>query len=144
MKKYIHYGHTYFDPQLFTSVRNSFMAKPEGGFWASDINAKRGWAEWCADEGFRECNINNSFTFSLAVNAKILTINSVDDLEKLPKIKSDSWFAHSMWELLDYELLAKEYDAVEINISEDGRLYFALYGWDCDSIVVMNPDIVKV
>ena len=33
-------------------------------------------------------------------------------------------------------------DAIFVEISNDHRLYWALYGWDCDSIVVMNPDII--
>lgn len=144
MKKYIHYGHTRFEPQLFTSIRNSFMAKPRGGFWASDVDAKRGWKEWCRDSDFSECNINNSFTFSLSTNAKVLMINSIDNLEKLPKIKGEGCSGYSAWIMLDYELLAKEYDAIEVNISSDSELYFALYGWDCDSIVILNPDIMIV
>lgn len=38
--------------------------------------------------------------------------------------------------------MSKDYDAVEVLISEDRRLYQQLYGWDCDSILIMNPDIV--
>lgn len=41
------------------------------------------------------------------------------------------------------------YDGIELHISEEttdldkyDELYFALYGWDCDSILIMNPDVV--
>ena len=44
---------------------------------------------------------------------------------------------------LDFEKLSKEYDAIEVNISECRDLYYSLYGWDCDSIVIMNPDIIE-
>ena len=41
-----------------------------------------------------------------------------------------------------FEKLAEIYDAVEVSISSDFDLYYKLYGWDCDSIVIMNPDVV--
>ena len=42
-----------------------------------------------------------------------------------------------------------EYDAIELHLSEEvvddylESLYFKLYGWDCDSILIMNKDIIK-
>lgn len=37
-------------------------------------------------------------------------------------------------------------DAIELHLTCNGNmnneLYFALYGWDCNSIRIMNPDIV--
>ena len=56
-----------------------------------------------------------------------------------------------MWCCLDFELLTYEYDAIELHLSEDNSrgdfmecLYWVLYGWDCDSILIMNPDVVEV
>ena len=44
----------------------------------------------------------------------------------------------------DFEkMLADGWDAIEFRLSEDSELYWALYGWDCDSILVMNPDVVE-
>ena len=34
------------------------------------------------------------------------------------------------------------YDAIEV--IDIGKFYWALYGWDCNSILIMNPDIVEV
>ena len=44
--------------------------------------------------------------------------------------------------LLDFEKLAETYDAIEVSISDDFELYYQLYGWDCNSIVIMNPKII--
>ena len=44
---------------------------------------------------------------------------------------------------LDFEKLSKEYDAIEVFISKDEQLYWDLYGWDCDSILIMNSDIIE-
>ena len=54
--------------------------------------------------------------------------------------------------LVDYKLQVK-YNLQEsfkymgktiraIDYISDFDLYYKLYGWDCDSIVIMNPDIV--
>lgn len=44
---------------------------------------------------------------------------------------------------LDFEEIKKEYDAIEVLISEDDQLYWDLYGWDCDSLLILNKDIIK-
>lgn len=115
--------------------------KPMGGLWASRIDAAYGWKEWCNSSDFRDCTEENSFTFSLSNNARVLYINSVNDLEDLPELHNE--FGICSWKLLDFEELAKTYDAIEVNISSDPELYFALYGWDCDSILIMNPNIIE-
>lgn len=143
MKNYIHYGHTKFDRSMFTEIKNvDCSTKPKGGLWASDVNSKYGWKEWCDVEEFRNCNKENSFIFTISDNAKILCIESVGDLQSLPKVKDKFDLNFLSWYLLDFEKLAETYDAVEVSISSDFDLYYQLYGWDCDSIVVMNPDVI--
>jgi hypothetical protein len=142
---YIHYGHAQFNPVLFKPIQNyeTPFTKPRGGLWASRINAEYGWKDWCEREGYAECRESNSFRFTLKENANVLKINTVDDLRDLPKIKSQ-FSCLSMWVLLDYEkLLSDGYDAIEVTIYNNGGLYYALYGWDCDSILIMNPAVIE-
>ena len=142
MRKFIHYGHKEFNKKLFNSIKNRItFTKPNGGLWASDINAKYGWKDWCENNNFRECNLENSFEFSITPDARVLTINNVEILKDLPKIKNNI-IPTSMWCFLDFEKLSKSYDVIEVNISADRDLYWELYGWDCDSILVMNPSVI--
>lgn len=147
MKKYVHYGHKSFDKNLFIPIINgrSFLTKPIGGLWASPIDAEYGWKNWCKDEEFCKCEDENSFTFTLTNNARVLYINDISDTDNLPELNPDisSEFKISSWVCLDFEKLKEEYDAIEIKISGRG-IYFGLYGWDCDSILIMNPDIIEV
>ena len=69
-------------------------------------------------------------------DAKILTISTCEHLKDLPKS------CESCYDFLDFEELSKKYDAIEVWISKDSNLYFELYGWDCDSILIMNPKII--
>ena len=141
-KRYIHYGHKSFDRNRFVPIRNRrVFTKPDGGLWVSPINAEYGWKQWCEENEFRECRTGNSFTFTLTPDAKVLYLCSADSLGSLPQIKDE--LALSDWCMLDFEkLLELGYDAVEISITASPQLYWSLYGWDCDSILVMNPEVI--
>jgi len=71
--------------------------------------------------------------------ANILYLKTENDLRNLP-LQGDSIPAYQ-WYYPDFErLLADGVDAVEV--VDIDQLYYPLYGWDCDSIVVMNPEII--
>ena len=76
--------------------------------------------------------------FELAEGAKVLHLREPKDLTALPIVEP----AITTWWCLDFEQLRKDgWDAVEVEI---GRLYWQLYGWDCDSILIMNPEVIVV
>ena len=145
MKTYIHYGSKQFDKNKFKPIENMpNFSKPRGGFWASDVNAEFGWKEWNDNENFRECNVENSFKFTLNPNARIYEINSRYEAENMPQQGGQ---INRHYDILgcypDFEkIVAMGYDAVEVTLSRDWGLYHALYGWDCDSILILNKDIV--
>lgn len=152
-KEYIHYGHKHFDRNAFVPIQNGkeVLPKPIGGLWASPADAKFGWKEWCESENFRECEKEDSFSFTLKKNAKVAHIFSNYDLNQLPQRSLDFISSFTSWVLLDFEKMLQDgIDALELHLSasqnrdyNDGNdLYFLLYGWDCDSILVMNPDII--
>ena len=147
MVEYIHYGHTEFSKELFQSIKNREMfTKPTGGFWASRLNSLYGWKDWCKNNDFGECVEDNSFRFFITESANILTINKADDLKELPKVKQPVPIIGTLRDnYLDFEkLLSQGIDGIEVNISSDRNLYMTLYGWDCDSILIMNPNIICV
>ena len=137
-KIYVHYGHKRFDPTAFNEIKNRMFVKPDGGLWASDINAEYGWKNWCKDNDFRECNEDNSFKFKLKQGSKILELKSKKDLIGLPMENIPYKFS---WYTLDFEQLKQNYDAIEVYIDE---LYFDLYGWDCDSLLVLNKECIEL
>lgn len=140
--KYIHYGCTSFDKSKFQDIKNEpYFCKPKGGLWASPVDAKYGWKDWCEAESFRECDKDNSFSFTLKDDAKVYHIRSVSDVKAMPQVNTGI----SLYYVLDFEkMLADGWDAIELHLNNDSELYFALYGWDCDCILILNSDIVKV
>lgn len=147
-KKYIHYGTLSFQLDKFQPIKNKAYGavKPIGGIWASPIDAKWGWKQWCVSEEFRINKLSTSFEFYLDDNARVCHIKSVDDLKKLPRLQG----LDSTLYCIDFEKAMKKYDAIELHLSDEvvddylDSLYFKLYGWDCDSILIMNPNIIVI
>lgn len=136
---YIHYGHDKFvepDP-----IKNLIcFSKPSGGLWASRKDGDFTWKEWCEAEEFHLDSFGTSFEFTVKENAKILELNNKEQLKYLPKIEGYGSRLKECW--LDFEKLEKSYDAIEL--TNIGSLYWELYGWDCNSILIMNPKIVEI
>lgn len=141
---FIHYGHKYFDPRLFKNIKNHNFVKPIGGLWASRVDAEYGWKDWNEKEGFMECILENSFQFKLKENSKILTIKTKEDLLKVPLDRTVPEFMKGIFYCLDFEEIQKNYDAIEVIISNDQSLYWDLYGWDCDSILILNRQAIEL
>lgn len=137
-----------FSKEVFKPIKNINFVKPEGGFWASAINAKYGWKQWCNDE-CESWAEGIPFKFTLKDDSKILYIRDVTDIANIPVIDNDTrimdlampaYLLPSIY--LDFEELSKKYDGIEIDAGSNPRLYHAFYGWDCDSICIFNPDII--
>jgi hypothetical protein len=60
-RQLIHYGSTNYNHEKVGAIVNENWVKPKGGLWASPIDSKWGWKDWCESEKFRECNEDNYF-----------------------------------------------------------------------------------
>lgn len=144
---YIHYGATLFNPSKNFPIRNRQNSnKPLGGLWASRQDATFGWKKWCERERFTKCDDKNSFIFRLSDDSKVAFVHNRKDLDCL------ATYRHSVTEnkIIDFEeSLRRGYDAIELcwygNEYQDkniDNMHFILYGWDCDSIIVLNPSAI--
>lgn len=148
-KIYVHDGHSKFDINLFQPIRvKEHFNKPIGGLWASPTSSTYTWEQWCLDNNFNytigedKYFQGEQFKFKLKDGARLLSITSSKQLDDLPQIKDD--ITSSVFKILDFKKLEEDYDAIEVLISEDQQLYWDLYGWDVDSIIVMNPDVIEL
>lgn len=150
---YIHYGSTSFDPAKGFPIQNrDYWVKPKGGLWASRIDASYGWKAWCERKEFCECDPSNAFRFIIKNGYEIYTISTIKQLHALLQINSSRRYFNLLGYCIDFEACLKlGIDAIELcwygdeykDIS-DGDLYNELYGWDCDSILVLNPNAILV
>lgn len=143
---YIHYGSPAWDPERWRSIEDRpYENKPSGGLWASAEDTEFGWADWCAKiERYRE-TLKESFTFQLDENANVLVLASVDDLAKLPEEPDFLGRTGGLCKNIQFsKLLDEGVDVIDFRLSEDPDLYFEMYGWDCDSVLVLNKDVIVV
>lgn len=155
IRRFVHYGSPAFDPERWDEIVNDGLwIKPRGGLWASPVGAKRGWYSWCEAENFHVELLEEGFYFTLTKDARILelTPDNIWDLPIIPHAGDHlrEWNTASRARRasimmgLDFERLAQDYDVLECNMSEHPALYWQLYGWDCDCILVLNKDVIKV
>lgn len=136
----IHYGHRVFSSEAFDSPKNLYFTKPHGGLWASSIDAKFGWKEWCDHTGFRNCNATNAFHFTIKEDANVLKIDSLEKAKSLPVQQCDLPVPTKFY---DFEKMVRGgIDVIDFRLSECPDLYWEMLGWDCDSILILNPDVV--
>ena len=127
---------------LFTPISNhAFWLKPIGGLWGSMPDSDFNWKAWCLEEDFQTEKLNECFYFTLKPGSKILSIRKSSDLEPLPKLHDSEKFHGTVF--LDFEKLAKQYDAIELFVYGDFDLQGLLGTWDCDCVLVLNPDAVQ-
>lgn len=146
---YVHYGSDDFVKSNFLPVKNYHSPvfkkpMPGTGFWASPKNSENSWKKWCEQENFRLDTLKTSFEFFLKENSKILLLKTLKDYEKMleiyatkieciPSILGETRF-------IDFEKMQKDgIDAILYFVKD---LYYEMYGWDCDSILVLNPEII--
>ena len=160
---YRHYGHDKFDINRFVKIKNrELFNKPFGGLWSSptkDVDV--GWARWCMQEEFYVDKLDKYFDFKLKDNARVLRIEKIKDLEKLPKVDLYDELVnlqalnimHSVKYMhfdIDFEEIVKNYDAILVYMYRDEEskgmksMYFELYGWDVDTLLVLNPDVIEI
>lgn len=147
MKKFIHCGDNKFNIDKFEEIKNvTNGTKPNGGLWASEIDDKYGWLGWCEKTGYNiHSDINNSFTFSIKDDANIVYLEDFWDVLQLPL-----FCTICPWYCIDFEECINEgIDAIYTKLytdkkSKDNSLVHYLEGWDCNSIVILNKDIIVV
>ena len=161
---YIHYGSKGFNQNLFRERRSMLSNKPNCGLWASKLNDEFGWKEWCEQEGYRLDRLIESFKFTISENAKIMQIKGVGVPDELkPYINNGSiqvslfglsFFREGYQKMIDFDRMIEDgYDGIEFTITETpfwnneaeshNVLWDMMYGWDCNSIVIFNADVIE-
>jgi hypothetical protein len=145
-----------FDPALFKPVANiPYRNKPSGGCWFSPIRTTRrldgyepyGWAEWVVDNDFRTIRPEERREF--VIEGKILVIDGDIDPADIPAIIPPGLHPRDNYGP-DFEFLVElGYDAILLTQEGLRRFHlvsgggFELYGWDCESVLVLNPQAVR-
>ena len=146
----------YDEKYMFNIKLRDRFNKPTGGLWSStytplaDEDSK--WIEWCKDNCQEDWVGKHSILLEIKSNARIFTIDSQDDLLNLYRLYPRVTFCDQKY--IDYYEVQKDWDI--IHLTEDGewvcrhpRIYtglnknieLSLYGWDCESSLILNDVI---
>jgi len=127
-----------FDITKFEPIVNQQFVKPLGGLWASPVDASYGWREWCRDENFG--NLSNHFKFYFEGN--VFMIDSLADATCMPWVGG-----YENFQFPDFEkMVTLGYDAIHLTYKGQIETRLgkpSLYGWDCECVLVMNPEGIK-
>lgn len=136
-----------FDNSLWRPITNQlYNIKPKGGLWASPVNCNYGWKDWCEVEEFGDLSSWFEFNYS----GLTLIIDSLEDSAQMPIIPDkNNLDAVLLSRSLDFEKMLKTgIDAIYLTEKGQNETRFAvglkgcLYGWDCESVLIMNKDCV--
>ena len=144
-----------FDISKFNAPQNiPHFCKPEGGLWGSPVGSKWGWKEWVESEmpEWMETKYGLSeFRFRFNSKARLYVIDSPFDLLTVPYKVKGGEYAICFEDLIDFERMARDYDAILLTELGERRTRFSdreygmsLYGWDCESILVLRPENIEV
>lgn len=138
----VHYGHSSFNVNEFKQIQNeSYWIKPKGGLWTSPLNSEYGWKDWNESEMHCECSDDNCFILELNDYCRILVIDSFDDLDDCVSIQYPHYNT-----AMDFELLQTKYDAIWLTYRGQIDTRYSqpnLYGWDCETVLILNPNCCK-
>lgn len=152
-KTFISYGASKYDPAKFKPVDplNSWgivVNKPTGGLWASPVDSKWGWADWCKSEEFKTDTLDKNFTFKLSPNAKIYVIDNLQDLIAVSDFENPR-MDHMGTGINVERLMDEGYDGLYVTAKAviSFRYNVApgikdLNSWDVESICVFNKDVI--
>ena len=155
-RTYIHYSSDAFDINKFKPMPyvdegyDRYLAfslnKPPHGtcFWGSPVGDKFGWKEWLEAEDWETERLEKSFEFTLKPSARILKVTSTSDVSKYVKRIPEENGRLFVFEFIDFIEMAKDYDGCEVcHDNNYEELHMGLFcTWDCNSIVIWNPDII--
>lgn len=133
---YRHYGSDHFDKTLFNPITNVMGNKPFGGLWACDATTDD-WYTFCKINDLSVDKLKYHFDFTISPDAKYLVIDHDKVSKFLPTVHYDLLDEY----FLDFEYLAKNYDVIIYNMGYS--LHPDFYGWDVNSILVMNPNVIE-
>lgn len=135
--------------EKFAPIKNRFMKlKPAGGLWASpywsDNEYVSSWHEWCSSEMPKWVS-NDTVVLDIKDTAKVYTINSKKDLRNLIKIVGGITRKYITVDgkSINFEEASKVYDVIYLSKRGQERTYFELYGWDCESTLILNWECIK-
>lgn len=144
-------GNKFIKKNFHPVVNRPRWNKPLGGLWASPVDSKWGWKDWCKSENFGD--LETCFKFTLKKGVRVCIVDSLEDFDGLPTFDTSlglTFLKNKLGRTVDFEEIARNADVIWL--TEDGQRVthfgrgineMSLYGWDCETVLVLNAECVK-
>lgn len=159
--KLLSIGKTKLNKKCFNNIKNrQEFIKPDGGLWTSPYMPKEkfysAWHEWCIKENYEIGLSDNAIIIELKDDTLFYCIDSQQDLIDFIEIvgRQESIIEKAIGicnqVVPDWENASKIFDV--IYLTEKGQIEtripydnfkYNLYGWDCESCLIMNYDCIN-
>lgn len=127
-----------FDINKFKDIQNNGgWNKPIGGLWSCKlINNITPWLDFITENPELMRDTNTYFDFNIKDNARILKLYDTEDYDNMmAKYSYEDFFNKN----IDFEAIAKDFDMIDFKVR---NLYFELMGWDLDSVLILNKNVI--
>lgn len=159
--QWLHIGTHIIDKEQFKPIKNiPLFPKPDGGIWASPLQLnetyRSDWHQFCMGVWGKTMN-QKGVVFSFKRNSRFYVIDTHKDLIGLTEktgIATDALTEQLSVFMkrshVDFEKATKLYDV--IYLTQQGQYEtrtpfqnreYNLYGWDCESCLILNPDVIE-
>jgi hypothetical protein len=136
----IHYGASQYNPELFDPISDRvYRNKPCGGLWTSPIDSEYGWKDWSGANDYGDLSEH----FVVKFSGSMIIIDSYKDMLEMP------WVNHSGRDFISFQAYCPgyfEYDAIHLTAKGEEETRFShpkdLYGWDCETVLILNPESI--
>lgn len=140
-KTFVSYGvdKRHFKLRKFKKLSQFSPVKPAGGLWACDI-VTNDWYWWSLKNQYNVDALRKRIVFNISPDSKVLVIDE-ESIDTLPVKMVTKYSKH-----YDFEKIAEEYDAIYIkkpSSSDMGDYYKFFYMYDVESLIVVNPKIIR-
>lgn len=128
-------GFTFDRESVEPITQNNDWIKPNGGFYASVDGS---WEDFLEGESWFGRMVGPVHRVLLRDDARVCVIDSMAALDQAPvkRMWLDSY-------CLDFEGLAQDYDAMMVMAGSNRDLYWGMYGWDVDQVLVFREDAIE-
>ena len=154
--RYIVLGKTELKEEFFNKdLTNDGINKPVGGLWSSPYTPGKkyisDWDRFCKEENFIKGDNSVGVIFSLKEEARIYTIDTKEDLDNLankyPIVVKEN-LRYNFMSTIDFTKVSKDYVAIYLTDKGQWATRFSrpntLYGWDCETLLVLNFNAIDL
>lgn len=120
-----------------------YLPKPRGAMWASRADDKGDtWCKWVLENNYypKDFESRDHIIFHLRKTTRVLRLHTDKDYEYVIHKYTTVGGEYNVFLIFDFARIAQDYDVIDYK--SEGYRVFDMYGWNSDSICILNKDVI--